>query len=104
MIKNLLNIDKIKNIVIDGNLRDFINLIPKSKYSFNKKLKLFNKLRKELKLKPVALLNDDNVNERVISYTKDSSVVSVKDECKLGGGKICNQGDINAVNIKKIKD
>jgi len=46
----------------------------------------------------------EKVNERVISYTKDSSVVEVKDECKLGGGKICNQGDINALKITKIKE
>jgi hypothetical protein len=46
----------------------------------------------------------EKVNERIISYTKDSSVVEVKDECKLGGGKICNQGDINALKITKIKE
>lgn len=46
----------------------------------------------------------EKVEERVISYTKDSSIVTVKDECKLGGGKICNQGDINALNITKIKE
>lgn len=46
----------------------------------------------------------EKINERNISYTKDSSSVEVKDECKLGGGKICNQGDIKALKIKKIKD
>lgn len=46
----------------------------------------------------------EKVEERVISWIKDSSVVDVKDECRLGGGKICNQGDINSLNITKIKD
>lgn len=44
------------------------------------------------------------IEERIIAWMKDSSVVTVKDECKLGGGKICNQGDINALNITKIKE
>jgi hypothetical protein len=46
----------------------------------------------------------EKVEERVISWIKDSSKVEVKDECKLGGGKICNQGDINSLNITKIKE
>lgn len=45
----------------------------------------------------------EKVEERVISWIKDSSTVEVKDECKLGGGKICNQGDINSLNIKNLK-
>lgn len=46
----------------------------------------------------------EKVEERVISYTKNSSIVTVKDECKIGGGKICNQGDIKSLNISKIKE
>jgi hypothetical protein len=148
---SLLNIGKIRNIVKSGNFTEFWNLVDKNKYSFNKVLYLFNKLRSELELSPVGLLKDgkidekfvskkqakyfysrageggkegkkwkkmadefasktdfskipEKVNERIISYTKDSSTVEVKDECKLGGGKICNQGDINALKITKIKE
>lgn len=43
------------------------------------------------------------IEERVIAWIDNSSTVDVKDECRLGGGKICNQGDINALNIKKLK-
>jgi tRNA nucleotidyltransferase/poly(A) polymerase len=34
----------------------------------------------------------------------NSSNVEVKDSCKLGGGKICNQGDINNLKISKLKE
>jgi hypothetical protein len=217
----LLNNEKIKNIVKSGDFKEFSNLVDNNKYSFNKILYLFNKLRTDLDLEPVGLLKDDKVKggladklsvldivkkhfsdnnkenikdilnqlvmgidvemehtddpeiafeiamghlsempdyysklstieekftskaqakyfyarakeggkegkkwkkmadefasktdfsklpekieERIIAWMKDSSVVEVKDECRLGGGKICNQGDINALNIKKIK-
>jgi hypothetical protein len=55
----------------------------------------FSKLPEKVKKK--------KVEERLIAWMPDSSTVDVKDECRLGGGKICNQGDINAVNIRKIK-
>lgn len=46
----------------------------------------------------------EKVEERVIAWMKDSSTVDVKDECKIGGSKICNQGDIDSVKITKIKE
>lgn len=46
----------------------------------------------------------EKIEERIIAWMKDSSVVEVKDECRLGGGKVCNQGDINSLNITKIKE
>lgn len=45
----------------------------------------------------------EKIEERIIAWMKDSSVVEVKDECRLGGGKVCNQGDINALKLTKIK-
>jgi len=44
----------------------------------------------------------EKVEERVISWIKNSKKVEVKDECKLGGGKTCNQGDINSLKLTKI--
>ncbi|MFW6219468.1 MAG: DUF5661 family protein [bacterium] len=49
------------------------------------------------------------IDERKISYMPGSSIVSVKDKCKLGGlpdgtSVACNQGDINALNIKPINE
>jgi hypothetical protein len=109
----LLKNKKIRKFIEDGSFIDFMNYINnklQTKYTEAKLLKLFNELRTELdsKLNPVGILNDDEivskVEERIISFVKDSSTVEVKDECKLGGGKICNQGDINSVNIRKIKE
>lgn len=220
-MNSLLNNEKINKIVKSGDFKKFSNLVNNTKYSFNKILYLFNKLRSDLNLDPIGLLNDDKikgglsdklsildivkknfpnidkeniktilkelvigidvemehtndpeiafeiamdhlyemsdyytklstieekftskaqakyfyakskeggkegkkwkkmadefssetdfsklpekVEERVIAWMKDSSFVEVKDECKLGGGKVCNQGDINALKISKIK-
>lgn len=51
--------------------------------------------------------NKKYLSEREIKYMDGVSSVEVKDECKLGGlpdgtSKQCNQGDINALNIKKL--
>ncbi len=46
----------------------------------------------------------ETVEERVLSSMAGSSSVVVKDECRLGGGKICNQGDITNLKIKNIKE
>lgn len=45
-----------------------------------------------------------SVDEREIKYMDNGSSVSVKPECRLGGGKICNKGDISNLNIKKITE
>jgi hypothetical protein len=218
---DLLNNKKIKDIITSGEFKVFSNLVDSNKYSFNKILYLFNKLRSDLDLEPVGLLKDDKIKgglsdklsvldivkkhfsdndkeniktilnqliigvdvemehtdnpeiafeiamdhlaemsdyytklatieekfaskaqaryfyakareggkvgkkwkkiadeyssktdfsklpekieERIIAWMKDSSVVEVKDECRLGGGKVCNQGDINALKLTKIK-
>jgi hypothetical protein len=65
--------------------------------------KKWKKMAKEFSSKTDFSKLPQKVEERVIAWMKDSSTVEVKDECRLGGGKICNQGDINALNIKKIK-
>lgn len=49
-------------------------------------------------------VNDSYVDERVLSGIQGSSVVTIKDKCKLGGGKTCNQGDINNLNIKQLHE
>jgi hypothetical protein len=66
--------------------------------------KKFKKMADEYSSKTDFSKLPEKVEERVIAWMKDSSTVEVKDECKLGGGKICNQGDINTLNIKKLKE
>lgn len=68
-----------------------------------KKGKKWKKMADEFASKTDFSKLPEKVEERVIAWMKDSSTVDVKDECRLGGGKICNQGDINALNINKIK-
>lgn len=41
---------------------------------------------------------------RIISWMPGSSIVTVKDKCRLGGGTICNQGDITNLNLKTINE
>jgi hypothetical protein len=50
---------------------------------------------------------NEKINEREIKFMDGAIGVEVKDECKLGGlpngkSKQCNQGDINALKLKKI--
>lgn len=115
-LEKLLSIKKIHDTVESGSFNKFktiIHGILKKTKSDSKLLLLFNNLRVELDLNPVGILNDnekieqglsDKVEERVIAWMKNSSTVDVKDECRLGGDKTCNQGDINSLNITKIKD
>jgi len=65
--------------------------------------KKFKKMADEYSSKTDFSKLPEKVEERVISWIQGSSTVDVKDECRLGGGKICNQGDINSVNIKNLK-
>ncbi len=46
----------------------------------------------------------ETVEERVLSAMAGSDSVVVKDECRLGGGKTCNQGDIKNLKIKGISE
>jgi hypothetical protein len=44
------------------------------------------------------------ISERILSAMHGSSSVVVKDECRLGGGKACNQGEIENLTIKPLKE
>jgi ribosomal protein S18 acetylase RimI-like enzyme len=53
--------------------------------------------------------DEDFLDERKISYMPNSSLVTVKKRCRIGGkgdgtSDACNQGDINALNIQPIKE
>lgn len=52
---------------------------------------------------------ENKIFERVMSYMPNSSAVSVKKKCRLGGNgdgtsTACNQGDINALDFKSISE
>lgn len=52
---------------------------------------------------------ENRIFERVMSYMPNSSAVSVKKKCRLGGNgdgtsTACNQGDINALDFKSIAE
>ena len=41
---------------------------------------------------------------RIISWMHGSSTVKVKEKCRLGGGTICNQGEIKNLDIKRMNE
>lgn len=54
-------------------------------------------------------VNAINVNERVMSYMKNSSAVGIAKKCKFGGNpdgtsNACNKGDISNITMKPIKE
>lgn len=52
---------------------------------------------------------ENQIFERLLTYMPNASMVSVKKKCQLGGNgdgtsTACNQGDVNALDIKKLSE